>query len=173
MLTTISLTSPPNSSHTHQLLTIPWHMDSLPPTTQSVILIKHIVTKPFSKYPSFGCFAVHYMRWIVAASDTKNVEGKRKLVWPLFHCYEWSLRTLRLWSIGISPLKTTMTHRWCRFVTRSSPTEWSFYRALFAEFISTLLFCHDPNFGRPKIWPVTPGQRFDPKGFSYSTLTVN
>ena len=142
MLTTISLTSPPNSSHTHQLLTIPWHMDSLPPITQSVILIKHIVTKPFSKYPSFGCFAVHYMRWIVAASDTKNVEGKRKLVWPLFHCYEWSLRTLRLWSIGISPLKTTMTHRWCRFVTRSSPTEWSFYRALFAEFISTLLFLY-------------------------------
>ena len=26
---------------------------------------------------------------------------------------------------------------------------------------------------RPKIWPVTPGQRFDPKGFSYSTLAVN
>ena len=33
--------------------------------------------------------------------------------------------------------------------------------------------CHDPNSGRPKIWPMTPGQKFDPKGFSYSTLVIN
>ena len=33
--------------------------------------------------------------------------------------------------------------------------------------------CHDPNSGRSKIWPVTPGQRFDPKGSSYSMLAVN
>ena len=33
--------------------------------------------------------------------------------------------------------------------------------------------CHDPNFGQPKIWPVTLGQRFDPKGSSYSMLAVN
>ena len=34
-------------------------------------------------------------------------------------------------------------------------------------------FCHDPNSGRPKIWPMTPGQRFNPKGSSYSMLAVN
>ena len=33
--------------------------------------------------------------------------------------------------------------------------------------------CHDPNFGWPKIWPMTLGQRFDPKGSSYTTLAVN
>ena len=33
--------------------------------------------------------------------------------------------------------------------------------------------CHDSNSGRPKIWPMTPRQRFDPKGFLYSTLEVN
>ena len=33
--------------------------------------------------------------------------------------------------------------------------------------------CHDPNSGRPKIWPMTSGQRFDPKGSSYSTLAIN
>ena len=33
--------------------------------------------------------------------------------------------------------------------------------------------CHDPNSGWPKIWPMTPGQRFDLKGSSYTTLAVN
>ena len=33
--------------------------------------------------------------------------------------------------------------------------------------------CHDQNSGWPKIWPMTPGQRYEPKGFSYSTLAVN
>ena len=33
--------------------------------------------------------------------------------------------------------------------------------------------CHDPNSERPKIWPMIPSQRFDPKGSSYSTLAIN
>ena len=41
------------------------------------------------------------------------------------------------------------------------------------EFSVVKGLCHDPNSGQPKIWPVTPGQRLDPKGSSYSMLAVN
>ena len=37
----------------------------------------------------------------------------------------------------------------------------------------SFLTCHDSNSKWPKIWPVTPCQRFDPKDSPYSTLVVN
>ena len=67
----------------------------------------------------------------------------------------WHIKELKATGIHLKPSRT------------SSLTDISFNSNFFYG------YCHNPNSGRPKIWPVTPGQRFDLKGFSYFTLAVN
>ena len=75
--------------------------------------------------------------------------------------------------INWNPLTTNMIYQSVKEGKRKKVSTHNTQAQVLSQSWALIPRCHDPNFGWPKIWPMTLGQRFDSKGSSYSTLTIN
>ena len=70
--------------------------------------------------------------------------------------------------INWNPLTTNMIYQSVKEGKRKKVSTHNTQAQVLSQPWALIPRCHDPNFG-----PMTPGQRFDSKGSSYSTLVVN